>query len=129
MKMKKIIIAVVVIVVLLIVAFVLITNGLSEGKNVALDGIDLSVVPDGVYNGTYEHGRWTNTVSVHVENGVITGIDIVDDVFGAKIIDCSEEIFRRVMGTQSTQIDAVAGATVTSKAYLKAIENAIKNIK
>jgi len=31
----------------------------------------------------------------------------------------------RVIEAQSTDIDAVSGATVTSKAYLKAIENAL----
>ena len=95
--------------------------------NVSVNGIDLSDTPDGSYVGTYEHGRWTNTVSVRVESGRVIEINIVDDVFGGDTIDCSDEIFSRVIESQNTQVDAVSGATVTSKAYLKAIENALEN--
>jgi len=122
---KKILVVLGVIILLIIAAFIAITNGLSEGKNVALNGVDLSNISDGDYTGTYEHGRWTNTITVHVRNRVITGIDIVRDVAAAGITNCSEEVFRRVMEKQNTQIDVVSGATVTTKAYLKAIEDAL----
>ena len=112
--------------VLLAVAVIILTNGLSSGKSVVLSGIDLSGMPDGSYIGTYENGRWTNTLVVQVENHKIIGIDIDKDVFGAGATDCSGEVFRRVIEAQSTQVDAVSGATVTSKAYLMAIENALK---
>jgi uncharacterized protein with FMN-binding domain len=59
-----------------------------------------------------------------VENHKITKIDIVKDVTFSKP-DVSEELFMRVMESQDTRVDAVTGATVTSKAYLKAIENAL----
>ncbi len=124
---KKILIAVGIFVLMIVGAGATITNGLSEGQNAVLSGIDLSGVSDGDYTGSYEHGRWTNTVSVHVKAGEITGIDIVKDVAAAGITDCSGEVFRRVMESQDTQIDAVSGATVTSKAYLKAIEDALSN--
>jgi uncharacterized protein with FMN-binding domain len=122
---KKILIALGVFILLIGGAFAAITNGLSEGQNVVLNGIDLTGVSDGDYTGTYEHGRWTNTVIVHVEASAITGIDIVQDVAAENLTDCSDEIFRRVLESQNTQVDAVSGATVTSKAYLKAIEDAI----
>ena len=125
---KKIFIAIgIILVVLLIGGIVIITSGLSDGANATLDGIDLSGVSDGSYIGTYDHGRWTNTLTVHVENGKIIKIDIDKDVFAAGITNCSDEVFRRVTEVQNTQIDVVAGATVTSKAYLKAIEDALSN--
>jgi len=123
---KKILIVLGVFILLLIAAFVAITNGLSEGQNVVLSGIDLSSISDGDYTGTYAHGRWTNTISVHVRNHVITGIDIVRDVVAAGITNCADEVFRRVMANQNTRIDVVSGATVTTKAYLKAIEDALR---
>ena len=107
--------------------FLFVTNGLSEGRNVVLNGIDLTNIPDGMYVGTYDFKRWTNTVHVHVKDNEIISIVIIDDVPGAEITDCSEEILRRVLDAQNTQVDAVTGATVTSKAYLKAIENALGN--
>jgi len=110
---------------ILAVFFFNVTNGLSEGAKVPLSGIDLSAVPDGGYTGVYEFRRWSNTVVVHVQNHRITAINIVKDVPGARITNCSGEIFRRVIEAQNTTVDAVSGATVTSKAYLKAIENAL----
>ena len=123
---KKILIVPGVIILLIIAAFIAITNGLSAGQNVTLNGIDLSNISDGNYTGTYEHGRWTNTISVNVKNHQITGIDIVKDVAAAGITNCADEVFRRVMEKQSTQIDVVSGATVTTKAYLKSIEDALR---
>ena len=123
---KKIFIIPGVLILLIIAAFIAITNGLSEGQNVTLNGVDLSNISDGDYTGTYEHGRWTNTLSVHVRNRVITGIDIIKDVAAAGITNCSDEVFRRVMTNQNTRIDVVSGATVTTKAYLKAIEDALR---
>ena len=123
---KKILFVFGVFILLIIAAFIAITNGLSKGRNVILNGIDLSNISDGDYTGTYEQGRWTNTITVHVKNHEITGINIVKDVLAAGITNCADEVFRRVMENQNTQIDTVSGATVTTKAYLKAIENALK---
>ncbi|MEA4971033.1 MAG: FMN-binding protein [Candidatus Pelethousia sp.] len=110
------------------VMFFVITNGLSAGAKVPLQGIDLSDVPDGSYTGAYEFKRWSNTVVVHVKDHKITAIDLEKDVEGAEITDCAEEMVRRVIEAQDTKVDAVSGATVTSKAYLKAIEGAFSQI-
>ena len=101
------------------------TNGLSKGAKIPIYGIDLSDIPDGSYTGVYAFKRWTNTVAVHVKNHQITAIEIEKDVFAAQVTDCSDELFRRVIEAQDTNVDAVSGATVTSKAYLKAIEDAL----
>lgn len=125
--MKKKILAVLgAVAVLLIAAFFIMTSGLTDGKNIVLNGIDLSHVPDGGYSGTYEHGRWTNTLTVYVKDYAITAIDIDKDVTFA-LEDCADEVFRRVIEKRDTKVDAITGATVTSKAYLKAIENAFKS--
>ena len=98
--------------------------GLKAGQNVVLSGLDMSNVHDGVYYGSYKAGRWSNKVAVTVDNGRITSIEILDDVTFVKP-EVSDELFFRVIEAQSTDIDAVSGATVTSKAYLKSIENAL----
>jgi uncharacterized protein with FMN-binding domain len=124
--MKKVLIICGVVVVLLVIAFLGLTNGLSEGAAVTLKGINLSGVADGSYTGAYDFKRWSNTVSVQVAGHRITSINIVSDVAAAFVTNCSDETFRRVIAAQDTRVDAVAGATVTSKAYLKAIENALE---
>lgn len=124
MKRKRQIILLVALV-LLAAMGLFVTSGLSEGMKVELQGINLNDKPDGDYMGTYSFQRWTNTLLVHVKDHRITGIDIQDDVGAAQITHCSDEVFRRVIEAQNTKVDAVSGATVTSKAYLKAIENAL----
>lgn len=128
MKNKKRILFVVLgmIAVLAIAAVVTVTTGLSKGKNIVMVGIDLSYIADGDYVGRYEWGRWSNTLTVHIKDHRIIGIDIDKDVFAPNMTNCSDEVFRRVMEKQDTQIDVVSGATVTTKAYLKAIENAFE---
>lgn len=123
---KALLIALAVVVAIVAVGFFSITNGLSEGAKVTLNGIDLTNTPDGSYTGTYDFKRWTNTVTVHVKDRRIVGIDMGKDAAFAGTTDCADEMFRRVMEAQNTQVDAVSGATVTSKAYLKAIENAFR---
>ena len=111
--------------IILVVFCIAITNGLSGGANVTLNGIDLSGVPDGVYTGAYDFKRWSNTVVIHVNDHRISSIEIDKDVTGANVTDCSGEVFRRVLEAQDTIVDVISGAFVTSKAYLKAIENAL----
>jgi len=124
--MKRIVfISLGVVIALLIAAGLFITNGLTEGMNVQLNGIDLTGKPDREYLGTYNFKRWTNSLLVHVKDQQITSIDIMDDVGAAQITDCAQTMFQRVIEAQDTKVDAVSGATVTSKAYLKAIENAL----
>lgn len=101
-----------------------ITSGLDKGASLVVQPVDASLLEDGVYEGKYEAGRWTNVVKVTVQDHRITQIVIVKDVMipgeGA-----SEQIFSSVIEKQNTDVDVVSGATVTSKAYLKAVENAL----
>ena len=123
---KKLLFAAGIILVILVGIFFGLSSGLSEGVAVTIHGIDLTNIPDGSYTGVYEFRRWSNMLVVHISDNKITGISIEKDVFGAEAMDCSGELFRRVIEAQNTTVDAVSGATVTSKAYLKAIEDALR---
>lgn len=102
-----------------------ITRGLESGSKVAIHDIGLSTLKDGSYNGKYKAGRWTNEVNVTIENHAITKIELVKDVMIPQP-DLKYKIFNEVVESQSLSIDVISGATVTSKAYLKSIENALK---
>ena len=119
---KELLIAGGVILAIILTMFIFLTNGLSEGARVQINGLDLSVVADGVYVGEYEFKRWSESVIVNVRNGEIVEIRTEKD----RIYDVSEEVIARVITAQNTTIDAVSGATVSSKALLKAIENAFR---
>lgn len=99
-------------------------NGLN--RDIHLTGLNLSNINDGIYMGKYVGQRWTNELEVIIKDQRITDIVIVKDVTFVKP-GVSDELFEKVKIAQNTTIDTVSEATVTSKAYLKSIENAINN--
>ncbi len=111
----------------LIMAFILM-NGMNTAQALELNQINLTQVEDGKYVGTYETTRWTNTVEVIIENHEIREITIVKDVMIA-LEGLSDRLFKRVIDNQSIEVDIETGSTITSKAYLKAIENALGDNK
>jgi len=82
-----------------------------------------------VYEGTAQGYRGFITVQVRVSEGSITEVIILDseeDAFvgGAAI----EELIDTVILHNTTDVDAVSGATESSGGFLKAVENAIMNL-
>lgn len=101
-----------------------ITNGLEAGENLAINPVNLTKIEDGTYAGVYKAGRWTNEVAVSVADHQISNIDVVKTVT-MESPEMTSTIINSVIEKQNTTVDTVSGATVTSKAYLKAIENAL----
>lgn len=97
--------------------------GQEKVKNENISGISAQEIADGTYTGSYDGYRWKNTIRATVSGGKITAIDIIEDQ-AAAIPEVSSQLFERVMQRQTTAVDVVTGATVSSKAYLKALENA-----
>lgn len=102
-----------------------ISRGLEAGKALEINDVNLSGLNDGTYSGAYEGGRWTNEVNVTIKGHKIAGIEIVKDVLLPKP-EITAELVNKVLEKQSPKIDAVSGSTVTCKAYLKSIEDALK---
>ena len=102
------------------------SRGLEEGLNVNIAPVDLILKEDGVYKGSYDFGRWSNELTITVKNNRITKIEITDDMMFVNP-DVRNDLFKRVMEKQNTTVDAVSGGTVSCKAYLKSIENALNN--
>ena len=125
---KKLLIAGGIFFAVILVIFILVTNGLSEGANVQILGIDLTNIADGEYVGEYNFKRWSETVIVSVRNGEIVDIQADEKNMPDILSDYNiyEEIIGRVIAAQNTTVDAVSGATVSSKALIKAIENALR---
>lgn len=112
-----------VLVVVALAVLIYLSCGLRQGAILAISNVDFSALPDGIYRGTYQGGRWTNTVEVAVLSGMIRSIRVIKDV-QFQLDHVREQVLERIE-EQSTVVDAVSGATVTSKAYMKAVENAL----
>ncbi len=126
--MKKALKFFAVIITVLVIAFtgffIFLVRGLGANSQPELSGVTAAGLQDGTYEGGYDGGRWTNRVKVTVAGEQITEIALLQDVMFTKP-ETSAELFQKVVDAQSTEVDAVAGATVTCHAYLKAIENAL----
>lgn len=101
------------------------TLGLKDTLALSIDSVDLANIPDGAYTGTYDCYRWTSEVNVTVKGRAITGIEVVKGQNGRDEI--RQELIDRVLQKQTPAVDAVSGATADSKAFLKAVENALVN--
>jgi uncharacterized protein with FMN-binding domain len=128
-KIVKILLGIIGVIVLgiSVMAFILM-NGMNTAQALELNQIDLTQIDDGKYVGTYETTRWSNKVEVVIENHEIKEITIVKDVMIA-LEGLSDRLFKRVIDNQSIEVDIETGSTITSKAYLKAIENALGDKK
>jgi len=100
-------------------------NGMEEAKAIQVNSIDLSKVEDGDYVGSFDLTRWSNEIKVTVKDHKIIALEVMDDVM-FKMDEITKSLFDRVLQNQSLDVDIETGATVTSHAYLKAIENALE---
>ncbi|MFW5747279.1 MAG: FMN-binding protein [bacterium] len=96
-----------------------------EMRNLRIEDIDVMKIPDGTYVGKYGYDELVYTAKLEVEDGRIEWIRIEENKPSPRS-DWAEEIPKRVIEANSTQVDVVSGATAGSKAVLKAIELALK---
>lgn len=103
-----------------------------EARNVIIENIDFTKLNVGEYTGYYAGGMYgwrENECSILIEelnndtNRVVT-IELMSSKadYTKQFLDT---LYNRVITKQSLQIDAVSGATLDSKACLKAVENAL----
>lgn len=122
--LKVIIIVSILLILVAVSGFFYLNRGLESIGNLPINKVDLSMLEDGIYSGEFNQGRFTNRLEVEVKMNRISNITIVEDVVFA-LTEVSRELFENLLLHQSNDIDVISGATVTSKAYLKAVENAL----
>lgn len=99
----------------------------NEAKNLPLNAVDFSKLNNGTYIGEYEGGmyKWrTNKVQVTVSSGKVIDIKILEHKENQKP-EFTGKLYDNVIKAQSLQVDTISGSTLTSKAYLKGVENAL----
>lgn len=102
-----------------------------EAKNLPIKAINFQQLRNGTFIGDYAGGKYkwrANKIQVTIEDHKLTAIKLLEH---AKTQEnaAKKELFDRVLTTQSLQVDAISGATLTSKGYLKAIELALEQAK
>jgi len=67
-------------------------------------------------------------VTVRVKDHRITDIDVFE-ARGGKYVENAEKVTRNILEKQSLDVDTITGATVTSRAIIKAVDNALKPVQ
>lgn len=113
-----------VVVLFLAIAAVFMGSTVKGVQNVPVAMPNLSDVADGVYTGEYAAGPVAVEAEVSVQNHAITEILLLrhDNGLGRP----AEQIIQDILEQQSLDVDAVSGATVSSRCILKAVENALE---
>lgn len=94
-------------------------------KNIQINEVYLNDKKDGKYIGEFDADFIYAKVEVEIKNEKIVSINLLEhkNERGGP----AEVIPKKVVESQSLKVDAVSGATNSSKVILKAIENALKN--
>ncbi|MDR2134121.1 MAG: FMN-binding protein [Treponema sp.] len=90
---------------------------------ITINNPELGAVADGTYRGNSRVGPVRVSLDVTVRNQAISSIQIIEhfNSRGKK----AETIVPAIIEAQSLEVDVVSGATGSSKAILKAVENAL----
>lgn len=110
--------------------------GRRELKNMTIAALDIKKLRNGIYvgqySGTKDHFRDAK-VEVTVSSGEVVDIKVLKGALDkeGKPVEIRDgltinDLSNRVIESQSLQVDAISGATLTSNAYLKAVENALE---
>ncbi len=93
-------------------------------RSLPIADIDVSQVPDGVYEGQSSYGSNTVKVVVTVENHMITSISDPEQS-SSVFTKYATGVFHKIIDKQTPNVDAISGATTTSKAYMNAVCDAL----
>ena len=111
--------------VMLIVSLIF-SAGMGEIKKLAIRDVDLSRISDGEYHGIYHKSRWTYDARVTVKGHRI--VEIANTNKRMEMLkDMNSKIVFEIIKIQSPRIDVVSGATVNTRAFQKAVQNALES--
>lgn len=126
-KALKVVLIILAVIALLAVAFAIFIS--QTGKNLEalsdlpIEDVDLTTVSDGTYKGSYSAFPVAAEVEVTVQSNKITAIDLIKHNNGQG--KAAEAIPGMVVQAQSLKVDAITGATYSSKVILLAIKDAL----
>ena len=85
--------------------------------------------PDGVYIGSGEGYRGETNVAVSLKDGTIDNIMVMNTEDDAAYFKRAESLLKQVLQQQTTDLDAISGATFSSEGILEAIVDALEQAK
>ncbi len=93
-------------------------------KETVVHEVDLSQIEDGRYTGSHDVDMINAKVQVEVEDHKIKNIQLLEHKNDRG--KAAEQIVPEMVSQQKIKVDAISGATNSSKVIQKAVENALK---
>lgn len=123
MKQKKVKFFLVIISAVTLGCALLIFFNLPKSVTASNASFNLNQIADGTYLGNCDNGLVKVQVQVSVQNHNITDVQLIkhDNGLGSAANSITENVIKQ----QSVEVQAVSGATYSSKTILKAVENAL----
>ena len=87
--------------------------------------VDHTKLADGIYEGSYRGGPNKALVKVTIKDNKIVNIEIIEHQ-AWKGKKAQVPIVERIIADQSTKVDAISGATNSSRVIMNAVQNAIE---
>jgi len=97
---------------------------LKQYRGIPVHDQEMSRIKDGIYPGEMELGGFLYKVEVSVQYQKINDIKLVQNRENA-YARFAEGVIPRIIKKQTANVSAITGATTTSKALMKAVENAL----
>lgn len=127
--MKTLIISLVILAVMFMIFFPIfrkMMREMNEIRKIEIKLTDASKLADGTYRGSFHKSRWNYELEIDVKAGKITAVrNNVSEEDKKNFHSLDGKITEVLLQKQSIPFDAVSGATVDTRAYLKAVENAL----
>ena len=79
----------------------------------------------GIYEATGRGFRGTIRVRVYISEGGIENIEILENNEDSHALDAMEELLELALELNSADLDAISGATISSRGFLSALEMAL----
>lgn len=93
-------------------------------SNLKIQNVDLKSIADGTYVGEFDAKLVYAKVRTTVKDHRIVGIEILEHRNGRG--KAGEKITTEILAKQSLNVDAISGATTSSKVITKAVELSLK---
>lgn len=128
-KIKRIILAIILIGTTFIMFIsVYIVSELKNGEQIlnemTFTEIDLASISDGTYTGEFKAGLVSAKVETTIQDNKIIDIKLIEHNNGKG--SAAESIIDDIIIQQTTDVDLISKATISSKVIRKAIENSLK---
>ena len=93
-------------------------------RQMEIQNVDINHLDDGGYIGSFSYGNFEYIVKTIINARKITNVEILQnrDTKHAKM---AEGVIPEIVEHQTPNVDVVSGATTTSKALMKAVENSL----